>query len=297
MNSVAISLGNFDITWYSLCILVGVMLASLLFLLECKKYEINIDFGINLIFWTVIFGIIGARIYFVLFNLSYYLENPVEILEVWKGGLAIHGGIIGGLLFIIFYSLKYKVRILKMTDMAVVGLIIAQAMGRWGNFFNQEAFGANTTTAPFRMWSLKIHDTLQASADTLAAKGMTVDPNTPVHPTFLYESVWCILGFFILNYIVNHKRSYKGEVFFLYGIWYGLERMVVEGLRTDSLYIGATSIRVSQLFSAIIIVVFLVWHIVNMVRLKKGTLPQRMMIEPLKAENNDERENENVTNN
>ena len=175
--------------------------------------------------------------------------------------------------------------------------MIGQGIGRWGNFFNQEAFGANTTTAPFRMWSLKIHDTLQASADTLAAKGMTVDPNTPVHPTFLYESVWCILGFFILNYIVNHKRSYKGEVFFLYGIWYGLERMVVEGLRTDSLYIGATSIRVSQLFSAIIIVVFLVWHIVNMVRLKKGTLPQRMMIKPLKAENNDERENENVTNN
>ena len=139
MNSVAISLGNFDITWYSLCILVGVMLASVLFLLECKKYEINIDFGINLIFWTVIFGIIGARIYFVLFNLSYYLENPIEILEVWKGGLAIHGGIIGGLLFIIFYSLKYKVRILKMTDMVVVGLIIAQAMGRWGNFFNGEA--------------------------------------------------------------------------------------------------------------------------------------------------------------
>ena len=183
MNSVAISIGNFDITWYSLCILVGVMIASVLFLLECKKYEINIDFGINLIFWTVIFGItaayyvatrqlssregyiwkdflksfksnfiqstlstiifgiIGARIYFVLFNLSYYLENPIEILEVWKGGLAIHGGIIGGLLFIIFYSLKYKVRILKMTDMVVVGLIIAQAMGRWGNFFNGEAHG------------------------------------------------------------------------------------------------------------------------------------------------------------
>ena len=175
--------------------------------------------------------------------------------------------------------------------------MIGQAIGRWGNFFNQEAFGANTTTAPFRMWSLKIHDTLQASADTLAAKGMTVDPNTPVHPTFLYESVWCILGFFILNYIVNHKRSYKGEVFLLYGIWYGLERMVVEGLRTDSLYIGATSIRVSQLFSAIIVAVFLVWHIVNMVRLKKGTLPHKMMIKPLKAENNDERENENVTNN
>ena len=137
-----------------------------------------------------------------------------------------------------------------------MGVLIGQGIGRWGNFFNQEAFGTNTTTAPFRMWSLKIHDTLAASADTLAAKGMDVDPNVPVHPTFLYESVWCILGFFILNYIVHKRRKYKGEVFLLYGIWYGLERMVVEGLRTDSLYIANTTIRVSQLLSAIIVVAF-----------------------------------------
>ena len=141
------------------------------------------------------------------------------------------------------------------------------------------------------MWSQKIHDTLELSADTLAAKGMTVDPNTPVHPTFLYESVWCILGFFILNYIVHKKRKYKGEVFLLYGVWYGLERMVVEGLRTDSLYIGSTSIRVSQLLSLIIVVAFLIMHIINMVKLKKGTLPERLKI------NTDERENKNVTNN
>ena len=198
-----------------------------------------------------------------------------------------------------------------MLDLGGLGLLIGQGIGRWGNFFNQEAFGTNTTTAPFRMWSLKIHDTLAASADTLAAKGMDVDPNVPVHPTFLYESVWCILGFFILNYIVHKRRKYKGEVFLLYGIWYGLERMVVEGLRTDSLYVANTTIRVSQLLSAIIVVAFLVMHIINMVKLKKGTLPQRLSLATAPAtanganaenvekikDNNDERENEDVTNN
>ena len=198
-----------------------------------------------------------------------------------------------------------------MLDLGGLGLLIGQGIGRWGNFFNQEAFGTNTTTAPFRMWSLKIHDTLAASADTLAAKGMDVDPNVPVHPTFLYESVWCILGFFILNYIVHKRRKYKGEVFLLYGIWYGLERMVVEGLRTDSLYVANTTIRVSQLLSAIIVVAFLVMHIINMVKFKKGTLPQRLSLTTAPAtanganaesvekikDNNDERENEDVTNN
>src|SRR5574344_347256 len=141
MSSVALSIGNFDISWYSICILVGVLIAGALFLSECKKYEINLDFATNLIFWVVILGIIGARIYFVLFNLPYYTENPGEIYKVWNGGLAIHGGIIFGLLFIMFYAHKYKVRTLKITDMLVVGLIIAQAIGRWGNFFNKEAHG------------------------------------------------------------------------------------------------------------------------------------------------------------
>src|SRR5574344_75430 len=147
MSSVALSIGNFDISWYSICILVGVLIAGALFLSECKKYEINLDFATNLIFWVVILGIIGARIYFVIFNLPYYTENPGEIIKIWNGGLAIHGGIIAGLLFIICYSLKYKVRILKITDMVSVGLIIAQAIGRWGNFFNSEAHGPETTRA------------------------------------------------------------------------------------------------------------------------------------------------------
>ena len=162
-----------------------------------------------------------------------------------------------------------------------MGLLIGQGIGRWGNFFNQEAFGTNTDTALFRMWSVKIRDTLAASSADLAAKGVTVDPEVPVHPTFLYESLWCVLGFLILNYIVHKHRSFKGEIFVLYGVWYGVERMVVEGMRTDSLYIGSTSIRVSQVLSAVIAVVALVYFIVVMVKKKQGRLPQRLRVVPV----------------
>lgn len=259
MNSVAISLGNFDITWYSLCILVGVMLASLLFLLECKKYEINIDFGINLIFWTVIFGIIGARIYFVLFNLSYYLENPIEILEVWKGGLAIHGGIIGGLLFIIFYSLKYKVRILKMTDMAVVGLIIAQAMGRWGNFFNGEAHGPEIAREALENMHLP----------NFIIEGMHIDGKY-YHPTFLYESIWNFLGFILLIILRKKLKLKTGVLTGIYFMWYSLCRFFIESLRTDSLMLGP--LKVAQIVSILLFLLglFLV------LRTKKDTRINRL---------------------
>ena len=275
------------------------------------KWKMSLDGMTDVLMWGTILGIIFARAYYVIFEWSYYKERLSEIPQIWNGGIAIYGGIIGAFIGAIIGCKIGKIDFRNLLDLGGLGLLIGQGIGRWGNFFNQEAFGTNTTTAPFRMWSLKIHDTLAASADTLAAKGMDVDPNVPVHPTFLYESVWCILGFFILNYIVHKRRKYKGEVFLLYGIWYGLERMVVEGLRTDSLYVANTTIRVSQLLSAIIVVAFLVMHIINMVKLKKGTLPQRLSLATAPAtanganaesvekikDNNDERENEDVTNN
>jgi phosphatidylglycerol:prolipoprotein diacylglycerol transferase len=128
------------------------------------------------------------------------------------------------------------------------------------------------------MWSYKIQQTLEASASTLAEKGVKVDPMMPVHPTFLYESVWCILGFFMLHFIVTRHRHFRGEVFMLYGFWYGLERMLVEGMRTDSLYIGSTNIRVSQLLSLIIVIVAAFFFIFNMIRYKKDKLPERLRI-------------------
>ena len=307
----SISIFGFDIAYYGIIIGVGMLCGIAMAVHEAKRTGQNPEMYYDFALCAIISAIVGCRIYYVAFEWSYYSQHPLEIFNLRQGGLAIYGGIIGGFICMIIFSKIRKASLLLMADTVVPGLLIGQIIGRWGNFFNQEAFGTNTTTAPFRMWSLKIHDTLAASADTLAAKGMDVDPNVPVHPTFLYESVWCILGFFILNYIVHKRRKYKGEVFLLYGIWYGLERMVVEGLRTDSLYVANTTIRVSQLLSAIIVVAFLVMHIINMVKLKKGTLPQRLSLATAPAtanganaesvekikDNNDERENEDVTNN
>lgn len=312
---VAFTIGSYSIHWYGIIIAFGFALAVLYGGRMAYKWKMSLDGMTDVLMWGTILGIIFARAYYVIFEWSYYKEHLSEIPQIWNGGIAIYGGIIGAFIGAIIGCKIGKIDFRNLLDLGGLGLLIGQGIGRWGNFFNQEAFGTNTTTAPFRMWSLKIHDTLAASADTLAAKGMDVDPNVPVHPTFLYESVWCILGFFILNYIVNKRRKYKGEVFLLYGIWYGLERMVVEGLRTDSLYVANTTIRVSQLLSAIIVVAFLVMHIINMVKLKKGTLPQRLSLATAPAtanganaesvekikdnnkDNNDERENEDVTNN
>ena len=141
MNGVAFEFWKFSVTWYSIFILLGIIFAGVLFTKECKKYKINEDFANNLVFWIVIFGIIGARLYYVLFNLPYYTLNPGEIYKIWNGGLAIHGGILFGVIFAILYSLKYKVRPLKVLDMTVDGVKIAQAIGRWDNFFNGEAHG------------------------------------------------------------------------------------------------------------------------------------------------------------
>lgn len=242
--SEAFSIGTFSISWYSICILIGVIFASILFISECRKYEISTDFSVNLIFWTVIFGIIGARLYYVLFNLDYYLAEPIEILKIWNGGLAIHGGILFGLLFIIFYTHKYKIRTLKVTDMAVVGLIIAQAIGRWGNFFNQEAHGPETTRQFLE--GLKI-------VPKFVIDGMNI-AGTYYQPTFYYESLWCILGFIVLL-IIRRVFEYLrvGQLTGIYLIWYGIGRFFIESLRTDSLMLS--NFKVAQLVSILFILV------------------------------------------
>lgn len=247
MNSIAFSILNIDVTWYSICILVGVIVAGALFLGECKKYEINLDFATNLIFWTVIIGIIGARIYFVLFNLPYYSENPSEIYKIWNGGLAIHGGIIAGVLFIIFYSLKYKVRALKITDMAAVGLIIAQAIGRWGNFFNSEAHGPETTRRVLE--NIKI-------IPEFVINGMNIN-NTYYQPTFYYESLWCLLGFILLLLVRKFYEYLKaGQLTGIYLIWYGIGRFFIESMRTDSLMLG--SFKIAQTVSILMFITGLI---------------------------------------
>ena len=242
MSSIAFSIGSFDIAWYSIYILIGVILGGILFLLEAKKYDIDMDFCINMIFWTVIFGIIGARAYYVLFNLDYYMDSPKEIIEIWNGGLAIHGGLLGGLFFMLIYTLKYKVRILKITDMAVVGLIIAQSIGRWGNFFNQEAHGPKVTREVLESIGI---------IPKFVINGMNIGGEY-FHPTFYYEFLWCLLGFIVLLLIRKFYKYLKvGQLTGVYLIWYSIGRFFIEGLRTDSLMLG--SIKAAQLVSIVLI--------------------------------------------
>lgn len=278
--SVAFSIGGYEVHWYGIIIAFGFALAVLYGGRMAYKWKMSLDGMTDVLIWGTLFGIVCARAYYVFFEWDYYSAHPNEIIAIWNGGIAIYGGIIGALIGGYIGCKIGKIDFRNLLDLGALGLLIGQGIGRWGNFFNQEAFGTNTETAPFRMWSVKIRDTLEATQGDLLLKGMDVNPNAPVHPTFLYESVWCIILFIVLHIVVTKYRKFKGEVFILYGIGYGLERMVVEGLRTDSLYIGNTTIRVSQLLSAIIVVVFTVWLAVLMVKLKKGTLPRRYMLNP-----------------
>ena len=278
--SVAFSIGGYEVHWYGIIIAFGFALAVLYGGRMAYKWKMSLDGMTDVLIWGTLFGIVCARAYYVFFEWDYYSAHPNEIIAIWNGGIAIYGGIIGALIGGYIGCKIGKIDFRNLLDLGALGLLIGQGIGRWGNFFNQEAFGTNTETAPFRMWSVKIRDTLEATQGDLLLKGMEVNPNASVHPTFLYESVWCIILFIVLHIVVTKYRKFKGEVFILYGIGYGLERMVVEGLRTDSLYIGNTTIRVSQLLSAIIVVVFTVWLAVLMVKLKKGTLPRRYMLNP-----------------
>jgi len=277
----SISVFGFRIAFYGIIIGIGMLAGIWIAQSDAKRRGQDPELYLDFALYAIICSIVGARIYYVIFEWGYYSAHPAEIVQIWNGGLAIYGGIIGALIGAAIGCKVGKIDFRNLLDLGALGLLIGQGIGRWGNFFNQEAFGTNTDTALFRMWSVKIRDTLAASSADLAAKGVTVDPEVPVHPTFLYESLWCVLGFLILNYIVHKHRSFKGEIFVLYGVWYGVERMVVEGMRTDSLYIGSTSIRVSQVLSAVIAVVALVYFIVVMVKKKQGRLPQRLRVVPV----------------
>lgn len=280
LPSVAFSIGTYEVHWYGIVIAFGFALAVLYGGRMAYKWKMSLDGMTDVLLWGTVFGIIFARAYYVFFQWDYYSLHPGEIIAIWNGGIAIYGGIIGAIIGATIGCKAGKINFQNLLDLGALGLLIGQGIGRWGNFFNQEAFGTNTETALFRMWSAKIRDTLSADQADLLAKGIEVNPEQAVHPTFLYESVWCLLVFAMLHIIVTKHRKFKGEVFLLYGIFYGLERMIVEGMRTDSLYIANTTIRVSQLLSAVIVVVFAVWLITMFVKLKKGTLSRKYLINP-----------------
>lgn len=241
MQPVLIDLGIIKIYWYSVMILVGLLIGGTLAINEAKKWKISEDFMINLFFYLIPLSIIGARLYYVLFNLDYYRENIIEIFKIREGGLAIHGGIIVGLLFIILYSKKYKVNTFRLLDIVAVGMLIGQAIGRWGNFFNQEAYGAATTES-----FLKSIFIPQFIIDGMKING------TYYHPTFLYESLWCLIGFIALLFIRRYKYIKIGQITAIYLTWYGLGRFFIESLRTDSLMLG--NYKIAQIVSIVMFI-------------------------------------------
>ena len=251
INRTAFSIGSFNVYWYGILIASGLLLAVLYAYFNAKRYDVNRDKLFNCVIVGIITAIIGARMFYVAFRWSDFASNPIKILDIRDGGLAIYGGIIGALIGGLLIAKIQKQKFLPILDLTMTGFFIGQAIGRWGNFFNQEAFGTQTDSV-FRMIS-----------ENTVIDGKVV----PVHPCFLYESVWCALGFLLL-FIVNRRfQRYHGQVFYLYLVWYGLERMIVEGLRTDSLYLPfrlfGYEIRVSQAISAVLVILGIILLIAN----------------------------------
>lgn len=247
INSVAFTVGSYPIYWYGIIIASGLLLAVLYAWRSTPRYNVDFNKLVNCILVGIITGIIGARLYFCFFQWDYYGKNPIEILYINNGGLAIYGGIIGALAGGLTVAKIQKMKIMPILDIAMMGFLLGQGIGRWGNFVNQEAFGT-PTNLPWRMVS--------------EGTGMV-----GVHPCFLYESLWCLLGFVLLHFYGKYRQKYSGQIFFSYLVWYGFERMFVEGLRTDSLYLPfqlfGMDIRVSQVLSFAIFVTGLVMLIIN----------------------------------
>ncbi|MEG2813129.1 MAG: prolipoprotein diacylglyceryl transferase [Oscillospiraceae bacterium] len=246
----SIKIGSFEITYYGLIIGFGLLLAMIYALKKFKKVGVDPDKALNAIIFGLIGGIIGARAYYVIFAFEEFKDNLWSIFNTRTGGLAIYGGIIGSLLFGVIAAKFSKVKILPLLDVVGIGFLIGQGIGRWGNFFNVEAFGSNTKM-PWGMTSPSITSYLMDNKENFEKIGVFVDPNVPVHPCFLYESIWCIIGVFVLNAYLKH-RKFDGEVFLMYCGYYGLGRFFIEGLRTDSLMIG--TLRASQLLAGALVV-------------------------------------------
>ena len=274
LNKIAFTLfDKFEVRWYGVVITTGIFFAFLYAMWRGRRNEgIISDDVIDVGLMTVLLGVLGARLYYVLTTLDVYSYNSFyDVIAIWEGGLAIYGGIIGGCLGILLVCYFKKLRWQKLFDMIAPGVVIAQALGRWGNFFNGEAYGYRITdTTRYYFFNKEFLLPVKEGGlfDTLR---MGLIPNEDAylsmcyyHPTFLYESVWNILGFVLLN-IFYKRKKFDGQVALMYFAWYGFGRMFIEGLRTDSLYIPGTTLRISQCLglacfavSAALLTVFLI---------------------------------------
>ena len=250
MNRVAFNIFGFNVYYYSLCILLGVMVAYILITREGKKQGLPKEFISDLIFYTLIIGILGARVYYCVFNLDYYLANPSEILKIYNGGLAIHGGVIAGLIFVYFYTKEKNVSFIKILDIVAPAVIIAQSFGRWGNFFNQEAHGGITTYQNLKNMHIP----------EFIINGMHIEGKY-YYPTFFFESIWCLIGFIILMITRRNKNLRKGFQIGFYFIWYGIGRFFIEAFRTDSLMFFG--LKIAQIVSLIGIIIGIIIIVTN----------------------------------
>lgn len=241
-----ITLFGLNIYFYSLCILLGIIVAYIVIRKEGHNQRLDRDYIFNTVFYGLVIGILGARIHYVLFNLDYYLEYPLEIIKIYNGGLAIHGGIIAASIFVYFYSTKrYKTSFLRTTDVILPGVIIAQAIGRWGNFFNHEAYGIEVSKGLLQKLLIP----------NFVIKEMYIDGAYHL-PTFYIESVLCLVGFIIILLIRKHRNIRVGYVTAFYLIWYGIIRFIIELFRTDSLIIF--NIKIACVISVIFILLGIV---------------------------------------
>ena len=230
LSKTAFSIFGKDIAWYGIIITFAIICGFLYSLYRSKQEGVLVDDMLDLAIFTILSAVIGARLYYVLSRLDIY-DTFLKAIAIWEGGLAIYGGIIGGAIAIFCVTKYKKIKTAKVLDMVAPGVMIGQAIGRWGNFFNAEAHGVETTLP----WKMGIFDSFDSKTYYY-------------HPTFLYECLWNILGFVIINSFYK-KKKYDGQIAIMYLAWYGFGRMLIEGLRTDSLYVG--SFRISQLIGGV----------------------------------------------
>ena len=259
---------GFRIYWYAVVIALGLLLAVLYAMRHATAFDLNSDHMMDVALVTIPFAFLGARLYYVLFSghLSDYLASPASIFNLRDGGLGIYGGIIVAFLVGPLVCKIRKVNILAMFDVASIGFLIGQSIGRWGNFFNQEAFGGNTNLP----WAM--------SGDIIRSgqNGSAYVYDLPVHPTFLYESLWCALGFVLLHLWLKKAYRFKGQIFCGYAVWYGTGRFFIESLRTDSLMTG--SMRTSQLVAVLAVLGGILLYLV--LRRRAISLPRTLEITP-----------------
>lgn len=243
IDPVAISIGPIKIYWYGIIIALAMLIGISLATKEAKKLGLEEDTMVDMALWAIPIGFIGARLYYVLFKWDYYIQNPSEIIAIWNGGIAIYGGLIAGGLAVYWFARRKKMTLTLLLDILAPSVLLAQSIGRWGNFINQEAHGGAV--------SRQFLETLYLPEFIIEQMNIN---GTYYHPTFLYESLWSLLGFILLIILRNQKDLLRrGEVALSYVIWYSFGRFFIEGMRTDSLWIGDI-MRVSQILSLVLFI-------------------------------------------